>query len=112
MDAQFFEDIEPHVPESGWLFPSDHPRARVPTWAAWTPGRKFARMRAALGLPETYHPYSLRHFVATRLILAGEEDIQVAKFLGTSVDMLHRTYANHLDRDAQRKIGSRIMEIF
>lgn len=112
VDERFFEDVEPFLPGSGWLFPSTHPRARIPTWGAWTPARKFARMREALDLPRAYRPYSLRHFVATRLILAGEEDIQVAKFLGTSVEMLRKTYANHLDRDAQRKIGSTIMEIF
>jgi integrase len=112
VDQRFFEDIEPFLPPDGWLFPSRHHSARIPTWGAWTPSRKFARMRRELGLSDRYHPYSLRQFVATRLILAGEEDIQVAKFLGTSVEMLHKTYANHLDRDAQRKIGATVMDIF
>jgi integrase len=69
-------------------------------------------MRRALGLPERYTPYSLRHFVATRLILQGKEEIQVAKFLGTSVDMLQKVYANHLDHAAQRDIGEAVTNLF
>jgi integrase len=69
-------------------------------------------MRRALGLSERYTPYSLRHFVATRLILQGQPEIQVAKFLGTSVDMLRQVYANHLDDGAQREIGEAVTNLF
>lgn len=69
-------------------------------------------MRRDLGLSELYVPYSLRHFVATRLILQGKGEIQVAKFLGTSVDMLQKVYANHLDHHAQRDIGVAVTHLF
>jgi integrase len=63
-------------------------------------------------LSEAYHPYSLRHFAATTVILRGKTEIQVAKYLGTSVEMLQKTYANHLKRDAQRDIGDTLSELF
>ncbi len=69
-------------------------------------------MRRALGLSELYRPYSLRHFVATRLILQEKEEIQVAKFLGTSVDMLQKIYANHRDHEAQCEIGEAVTNLF
>lgn len=120
VDAEFFAEILPHLPAEGWLFEA---RARgggrpqrthtaTPCWPTDAPNREMRRMRRALGLSETYTPYSLRHFVATRLILAGKEDIQVAKWLGTSVQMLHQVYANHLDPHAQREIGAAVMELF
>lgn len=89
MGPEFFDAITEHLPPSEWLF-----EAR------------------ALGFPEIYHPYSLRHFVATRLILDGLDEIQVAKFLGTSVEMLQKVYANHIDRDAQRQIGLAVTRLF
>lgn len=109
----FFSAIADRLPAEGWLFEA---RARggglpqrthtaTPCWPGDAPNREFRRMRRALGLSEIYRPYSLRHFVATRLILAGKNEIQVAKFLGTSVEMLQQVYANHIDRDAQRAIG-------
>lgn len=108
---EFFDTVVEHVQGSGWLFEA---RARggglpqrthtaTPCWPADAPNREMRRMRRALGLSELYTPYSLRHFVATRLILQGKEEIQVAKFLGTSVDMLQKVYANHLDHQAQRE---------
>lgn len=111
--SDFFDAIVPSLPSSGWLFSA---RARgggvpqrthtaTPCWPGDAPNREFRRMRRELGLSEIYRPYSLRHFVATRLIVAGNDEIQVAKFLGTSVEMLQQVYANHIDRDAQRAIG-------
>jgi integrase len=116
----FFEALEPRLPSTEWLFEA---RARgggvpqrthtaTPCWPGDAPNREFRRMRRALGLPEIYHPYSLRHFVATRLILDGLDEIQVAKFLGTSVEMLQKVYANHIDRDAQREIGLAVTRLF
>jgi integrase len=116
----FFETIRGHLPESGWLF---NARARgggrpqrthtaTPCWPGDAPNREMRRMRRALGLSELYRPYSLRHFVATRLILQGKDEIQVARFLGTSVDMLQKVYANHLDHQAQRDIGEAVTNLF
>jgi integrase len=117
---RFVSQIGPFLPESGWLFPA---RARggglpqrthtaTPCWPNDAPNREFRRMRRELGLSEAYHPYSLRHFAATTVILRGKTEIQVAKYLGTSVEMLQKTYANHLKRDAQRDIGDTLSELF
>jgi len=116
----FFETVREHLPDDGWLFPA---RARggglpqrthtaTPCWPQDAPSREMRRMRRALGLSELYVPYSLRHFVATRLILQGQAEIQVAKFLGTSVEMLQKVYANHLDFHAQREIGEAVTNLF
>ena len=77
----------------------------APRWSQTEPGR-------SLELSESYTPYSLRHFVATRLILQGKDEIQVARFLGTSVEMLQKVYANHLDHHAQRDIGEAVTHLF
>ncbi len=117
---EFFDTLAGHLPERGWLFDA---RARgggrpqrthtaTPCWPADAPNREMRSMRRALGMSELYRPYSLRHFVATRLILQGKEEIQVAKFLGTSVDMLQKVYANHLDQLAQRDIGEAVTNLF
>ena len=116
----FFASIKEHLPDEGWLFPA---RARggglpqrthtaTPCWPGDAPNREMRRMRRALGLSELYVPYSLRHFVATRLILQGQPEIQVAKFLGTSVEMLQKVYTNHLDFSAQRDIGEAVTNLF
>jgi integrase len=117
---EFFAAVMPRLPREGWLFQA---RARggglpqrthtaTPCWPGDAPNREFRRMRRDLGLSEIYRPYSLRHFVATRLILSGQQEIQVAKFLGTSVEMLQQVYANHLDREAQRTIGLMVTKLF
>jgi integrase len=117
---EFFDTVDAHLPDGSWLFDA---RARgggrpqrthtaTPCWPADAPNREFRRMRRSLGLSERYTPYSLRHFVATRLILQGKAEIQVAKFLGTSVDMLRQVYANHLDDGAQREIGEAVTNLF
>jgi integrase len=116
----FFASISGHLPDEGWLFPA---RARggglpqrthtaTPCWPGDAPNREMRNMRRALGLSELYVPYSLRHFVATRLILQGQPEIQVAKFLGTSVEMLQKVYANHLDFGAQKEIGEAVTNLF
>jgi integrase len=117
---EFFGTVADHLPAEGWLFDA---RARgggrpqrthtaTPCWPPDAPNREMRQMRRAVGLSERYTPYSLRHFVATRLILQGKEDIQVAKFLGTSVEMLQKVYANHLDHHAQRDIGLAVTHLF
>ena len=116
---EFFDTVAEHLPEDGWLFDA---RARgggrpqrthtaTPCWPPDAPSREMRNMRRALGLSELYVPYSLRHFVATRLILQGKPEIQVAKFLGTSVEMLQKVYANHLDQHAQRDIGEAVTNL-
>lgn len=118
--SEFFESVRDRLPESGWLFSA---RARggglpqrthtaTPCWPDDAPNREMRRMRRVLGMSELYRPYSLRHFVATRLILQGKDEIQVARFLGTSVEMLQRVYANHLDHQAQRDIGEAVTNLF
>lgn len=119
-DPKFWEEVLPRLPSDGWVFEA---RARgggrpqrthtaTPCWAPDAPNREFRTMRRALGLSERYKPYSLRHFVATRLILEGKDEIQVARFLGTSAEMVEQVYANHLQRDAQRDIGRAVMDLF
>lgn len=60
--------------------------------------------REPSGLPDlTLH--SLRHFVATQLLIEGQPVNQVAEFLGHSPQMTLMLYGRHLDRDAMRKVG-------
>jgi integrase len=116
----FFDTLAHQLPDEGWLFEArarggGRPRrthTATPCWPPDAPNREMRGMRRQLGLSELYTPYSLRHFVATRLILQGKADIQVAKFLGTSVDMLQKVYANHLDHQAQRDIGEAVTNLF
>jgi integrase len=49
-------------------------------------------------------PYALRHTHATRLIRAGWEQLEVAKRLGTSVEMLDKTYFHFLPEDQVEKL--------
>lgn len=120
VDADFFARVLPHLPSEGWVFdyaatPGRKPGRRtstIPCWPAYVPCREMQKMRHALRLPDVFTPYCLRHFVATRLILAGRREIQVAKWLGTSVEMLQKVYAFHLDRDAQRTIGRTVTKLF
>lgn len=104
---EFFAELLPGLPDGDWLFPgSGRVHRNRPCWGETHPAHMIRVVRRKLGLSETYHPYSLRHYRATQLILAGKTELQVAKFLGTSVEMLQKVYANHLNRDAQRDIGS------
>lgn len=69
---------------------------------ARAPRCRFTRFLEANGLRTDVHgqprtPYSLRHHYATRMILESEaSDLQFARNMGTSVDMLERHYAHEM----------------
>jgi integrase len=66
--------------------------------------RGFARARELAGLGADVTPHVLRHTCATWLLQRGVEVWEVAGYLGTSEDMIRRTYGhfatNHLRRAA------------
>lgn len=58
--------------------------------------RKFARAVEAAGLPKATTPYVLRHSGMSWALAAGVPVTDVARYGGTSVAMLERTYAHQL----------------
>ncbi len=58
--------------------------------------REFVPAVDAAGLPESTTPYSLRHSGISWALAAGIPPTDVARFGGTSVTMLERTYAHLL----------------
>ncbi|MGH7858919.1 MAG: hypothetical protein ACREQY_16460, partial [Candidatus Binatia bacterium] len=48
---------------------------------------------------------SLRHFVATQLLIEGQPINQVAEFLGHTPQMTLMLYGRHLDREAMTRVG-------
>jgi len=65
---------------------------------------RFRKMVRAVGLP-AYTLHSLRHFVATQLLIEGQPINQVAEFLGHTPQMTLMLYGRHLDREAMRRVG-------
>lgn len=107
-DPEFWAHVRPFLRSDGFLFPGfyrDRPRDRVEK--PWHPDHaqgRFKRMIRALGLPG-YTLHSLRHFVATQLLIEGQPINQVAEFLGHTPQMTLMLYGRHLDRDAMRRVG-------
>jgi integrase len=63
--------------------------------------REFTWAREAAGLPEGVTPYTLRHSGISWALAAGIPPSDVARFGGTSVTMLERTYAHLLEGSAE-----------
>jgi hypothetical protein len=110
-DPDFWNHVRPFLATEGFLFPGffrDGPRAGPNAEAKpWHPDhaeKRFKTMARALGMPE-YTLHSLRHFVATQLLIEGQPINQVAEFLGHSPSMTLMLYGRHLDREAMRRVG-------
>lgn len=73
------------------LFPGDRGHLSLHEWRrdAWTPALK------AAGLPHR-GPYALRHTYASFAIAAGVNLFELARFMGTSVDQIDKTYGHLL----------------
>lgn len=52
-------------------------------------------------------PYQLRHTFATEALAAGVSIFELARVMGTSVQMIDRTYG-HLARDSEGSIRARL----
>ena len=63
--------------------------------------REFTWAREAAGLPESVTPYTPRHSGIPWVLAAGIPPSDVARFAGTSVTMLERTYAHLLESSAE-----------
>ncbi len=74
---------------------SRRPQAACTTVANWG-RREFAWAREAAGLDEAVTPYVLRHSGISWALHAGVPASDVARFAGTSLTMLERTYAHLL----------------
>lgn len=110
-DREFWEHVRPFLSDSGFLFPGffrDGPRtgpgAEKKPWHPDHAQKRFKTMVRVLGLPE-YTLHSLRHFVATQLLIEGQPINQVAEFLGHTPQMTLMLYGRHLDREAMRRVG-------
>ena len=111
IDPTFFDEIAPWLPDEpgAYLFPSNtQPGARspLPCWNSRGVHRRFTKALARCWLPH-YTPHALRHYGATRLLAAGMDPLQLARFLGHADDTLVRKrYANHIIDEHQRRIGA------
>jgi integrase len=98
-------DATPARLDTRLLFPAkrgDH--LHLDTWRGreWTPALK------AAGISQR-GPYSLRHTHATWSIVAGVELYELARFMGTSVEQIDKTYG-HLMPNAIERTRARLDE--
>lgn len=110
-DPDFWDHVRPFLWNDGFLFPGfyrDAPRkgpdAEPKPWHPDHAEKRFKTMTRALGLPH-YTLHTLRHFVATQLLIEGQPINQVAEFLGHSPSMTLTLYGRHLDQEAMRRVG-------
>lgn len=110
-DPGFWAYAEPVLGTSGFLFPGFYrdeqhkgPAARPKPWHPDHAQARFRKMIRRLGLPP-YTLHSLRHHVATQLLIEGQPINQVAEFLGHTPQMTLMLYGRHLDREAMRRVG-------
>lgn len=109
--VEFFEQLRPFRQTQGWIFSGRAGVASNDPWHPDWPGHRFQRLMRALGLPYTLH--SLRHFVATQLLVRGLPVTQVAQFMGhkdPSVTM--DLYANHVVDEVQQRMGEAAASLF
>ncbi len=110
-DAAFWAHVRPFLQQPGFLFRGfrrDELRGQTgATGKPWHPDHaqaRFRKMVRALGLPG-YTLHSLRHFVATQLLIEGQPINQVAEFLGHAPQMTLMLYGRHLDLEAMKRVG-------
>ncbi len=110
-DPDFWGYVRPALREPGFLFPGFHrdeqhkgAGAQPKPWHPDHAQARFRKMIRSLGLPP-YTLHSLRHFVATQLLIEGQPVNQVAEFLGHTPQMTLMLYGRHLDREAMRRVG-------
>jgi integrase len=99
--AQALEELPPRL-DTRLLFPGRRGgHLNLNEWRsdAWAPG-----VRAA-GL-EHRSPYALRHTFATFAIAAGVSLFELARFMGTSVEQIDRTYGHLLPDSLERTRAS------
>jgi len=89
---QALEGLPPRL-DTRLLFPAPH--GGVYALANWR-RREFEWARDAAGLDESVTPYTLRHSGMSWALHAGVPSSDVARFGGTSLTMLERTYAHLL----------------
>lgn len=117
-----FDELEPFRKEGGYLF-TGYYRAGVRSeqsakcWHPSSASHRFLRMVRGLGLiGESGRPYalhSLRHFVATQLLVAGKPITQVSRFLGHKKPSITQDlYGNHAVQDAYRDVGETATQLF
>ena len=107
---RFFDQIRPLRRPAGWIF-ADRRSGQDGPWHPDWPGHRFQTLTRRLELPYTLH--SLRHFVATQLLVRGLPVTQVAQFMGhkdpsVTLDL----YANHIVDDVQRMMGEAAVSLF
>lgn len=110
-DPGFWAHVRPFLGEPRFLFPGFYrdgprtgPEAAEKPWHPDHAQGRFRTMVRGLGVPG-YTLHSLRHFVATQLLIEGQPINQVAEFLGHTPQMTLMLYGRHLDREAMRRVG-------
>lgn len=90
-------DAVPARLDTPLLFPGDRGHLSLHEWRrdVWTPALK------AAGLPHR-GPYALRHTYASFAIAAGVNLFELARFMGTSVDQIDKTYGHLLPDSLDR----------
>lgn len=109
--TEFFEEIHGLARQRGWIFESSRRADSSGPWHPDWPGHRFQRLMERHKMRYTLH--SLRHFVATQLLVRGLPPTQVAQFMGhkdPSVTM--DLYANHIVDEVQRIMGEAAASLF
>ena len=116
-EVEFNPDLELHLrsmlarraPDSEWLFPSPR-RGDNETHDHWqNPHKVWYKCRALAQLPHV-HLHDLRHYFASRCIMAGIDYMTIARWLG-HLDggiLVGKTYG-HLADDHKREMAARLL---
>jgi integrase len=105
--AQALDELPPRL-DSRLLFPGVRGgHLNLNDWRAdeWNPGvvaAGFTRTDAKGKLRSARSPYALRHTFATFAIAAGVSLYELARFMGTSVEQIDRTYGHLLPDSIER----------
>ena len=68
---------------------------------------RVSRCKACKSTRPVFTPYTLRHYFATKALRAGVSIFELARIMGTSVEMIDRTYG-HLAPDSLDTVRAKL----